>query len=113
MKYSTEHAIRAVQIVENLMPHVSPHPLYAELNEVLLDHTRWHEAHGLFGRIRTEISLPNEAHKKNGLDALFACVAENAAKTAYNCSGRPAPFDNNSFGRLLTCEYEFLVELNG
>ena len=123
MDYKPEHASRALQIIENLIPHVSPHPLYAELAEVLRDRTRWHEAHGLLSRIRTEITLPSEKQegswwrwfvrtRQADLDSLFAYVAENAAKTAYNCSGRPAPFDEDSFDWLLKCEEEFNAKLN-
>lgn len=107
MEYRAGLAARALQIVEELLPHVSPHPLYSELADVLRDQVRWHEAHDLFSRIRTAITLPSESHGKDDLDSLFVYVAENAAKTAFNCSGRPAPFDEDSFDWLLECEQQF------
>jgi hypothetical protein len=50
------------------------------------------------------ITLPSDAPRERGLDAYFINVAENAAKTAYNCSGEPAPFDEESFERLVAAE---------
>lgn len=111
MEYNTEQAARALQIVEGLMPYVRPHPLYRELADLLRDQTRWHEAHDLFSRIREAITLPSETRGKNDLDSLFVYVAENAAKTAYNCSGQPAPFDDDSFEWLLLCEQELRVAI--
>lgn len=108
MLYTPEHAERARAIVERLLPHVSPRPEYRELLEILGDSTRWAEAHSLFCDIRGNITLPFEKREKDGLDSLFVYVAENAAKTAYNCSGEPAPFDDDSFDWLLKCEKDFL-----
>jgi hypothetical protein len=50
--------------------------------------------------------------KKEDLESYFVYVAENAAKTAYNCSGSSAPFDHDSFDRLLKCEKHFMEKLN-
>ena len=108
MRYTPDHASRALTIVEGLLPRVSPRPEYSELVEVLRQPTRWHEAHALFNKIRVNITLPTESHRKSDLDSLFVYVAENAAKTAYNCSGRSAPFDDDSFDWLLRCEKQFL-----
>ena len=108
MRYTPDHASRALQIVEALLPRVSPRPEYRELVEVLRQPARWHEAHALFNKIRVNITLPTESHRKSDLDSLFVYIAENAAKTAYNCSGRSAPFDADSFDWLLRCEQHFL-----
>ena len=118
MKYNAEHAEKALEIVNRLLPRVTLRPEYAELVAVLEDHERWHEAHALFNRIRVNITLPTEAHKgkDKGMDDYFVYVAENAAKTAYNCCehserGRSAPFDNESFDRLIKAERDFLANL--
>jgi hypothetical protein len=95
--------------MEKLYPSVSACAEYAELIAVLREPAHWNEAHAMFGRIRVKITLPQEAMKKKGLDSLFAYVAENAAKTAYNCSCTPVPepFDDDSFEWLLKCEAQF------
>jgi len=112
MKYTLEHAAKAREILTRLMPHVTPRSEYDELVAILEDPSRWKEAHEQFTRIRTRITLANERAKKKDLDACFAYVAENAAKTAYNCSGESAPFDKDSFQWLLRCEREFLDQLD-
>lgn len=111
MKYTSEHASKALEILKRLMPYVSPREEYTELMAILESPTRWKEAHAQFSRIRTRITLPTEAAKKKDLDSYFVYVAENAAKTAYNCSGESAPFDADSFKWMLRCETEFLTQL--
>ena len=107
MDYKPEHAAQALAIMERLSPLVPPRAEYRELIAILREPHRWKEAHALFSRIRVNITLPSECHKKQDLNAHFVYVAENAAKTAYNCSGCSAPFDEDSFEWLLKCEKEF------
>jgi hypothetical protein len=112
MDYEPQHAARALAIMEHLSPLVSPRAEYRELIVILRDPHRWKDAHVLFNKIRVSITLPSESHQKQGLDAYFVYVAENAAKTAYNCSGCPAPFDEDSFEKLLKCEKQFNDKYN-
>lgn len=93
------------------MPRVTARQEYQDLISILRDPSRWKEAHAQFYKIRINITLPSESHKQDTLDHYFVYVAENAAKTAYNCSGESAPFDDNSFYKLLKCEQEFLERL--
>jgi hypothetical protein len=109
--YTAEHASKALEIVRRLLPHVRPRTEYDRLVLVLSDSSRWHEAHALFNDIRVNITLPSESHRRSTLDDFFVYVAENAAKTAYNCSGRSAPFDDDSFEWLLKCEQRFIAAL--
>lgn len=111
MNYNPDHAARALEIMERLSPLVSRRDEYHELIAILRDPQRWNEAHALFTRIRVNITLPSEDRKKSDLDAYFVYVAENAAKTAYNCSGCSAPFDEDSFDWLLKCEKQFIEKL--
>lgn len=108
MKYTPQHAQQALDILERLLPRVTPRREYQDLVAILRAPARWKDAHDQFTKIRVNITLPSESHKKTNLDHYFAYVAENAAKTAYNCSGESAPFDNDSFHWLLKCEQEFL-----
>ena len=108
MHYTPEHAARALGILESLLPMVTPRPEYDGLVAILRDPSRWRDAHDQFSAIRVNITLKNETYGKSDLDSLFAYIAENAAKTAYNCSGCSAPFDNDSFDWLLRCQQKFL-----
>ena len=96
--------------MERLLPQVAFHDEYGELISILREPNRWKEAHAHFIKIRVNITLPSEGHWRKTLDSYFVYVAENAAKTAYNCSGECAPFDEDSYERLLRCEKEFLEQ---
>ena len=111
MQYTPIHAKQALDILQRHMPRVTARQEYQDLISILRDPSRWKEAHAQFTKIRINITLPSESHKKDTLDHYFVYVAENAAKTAYNCSGESAPFDDDSFHRLLKCEREFLERL--
>ena len=106
MLYTPSHAKQALDIVEACLPLVNSKAEYTELVEILRDQSRWKEAHSLFSRIRTNITL-NFKNEDRSLDHYFAYIAENATKTAYNCSGESAPFDADSFAWLLSCEKQF------
>jgi hypothetical protein len=110
--YTPAHAAAALDIMRRLLPHVTPHEEYSELIEILATPSRWPEAHRHFTKIRVNITLKSDEQKETGLDSYFINVAENAAKTAYNCSGEPAPFDEESFERLLHAERLFMEALS-
>lgn len=111
MTYTPQRAAQALEIMLRLSPLVPKRQEYLDLIAILEKPARWKEARDLFRRIRTQITLPFERQKKKDSEAHFVFVAENAAKTAYNCSGEPAPFDDDSFEWLLRCEQEFLAQL--
>lgn len=98
--------------MKRLLPHVATRQEYQDLISILQNPSRWKEAHAQFTKIRTNITLPSESRKQRTLDHYFVYVAENAAKTAYNCSGESAPFDDDSFHCLLKCEQQFLERIN-
>jgi len=110
MKYTPKHAADALEIMDRLLPQVTFREEYGQLISILREPTRWKEAHEQFSKIRVNITLPSEAHCLTSLNSYFVYVAENAAKTAYNCSGEPAPFDDDSYEWLLKCEKEFLEQ---
>jgi hypothetical protein len=112
MNYTPQHAERALDIMERLMVYVTERDEYSELIAILQAPNRWREAHELFRKIRVKITLPSEKRGEKNLDHYFAYVAENAAKTCYNCSHQPAPFDDDSFEWLLKCEEQFLNKAN-
>jgi hypothetical protein len=110
MKHIPEHAARALEIMVRLLPQVAFREEYGELISILREPKRWKEAHAQFSKIRVNITLPSEAHQRKTLGSYFVYVAENAAKTAYNCSGESAPFDDDSYEWLLRAEKEFLEQ---
>ena len=110
MKYTSEHAACALEIMERLLPRVAFHDEYGELISILREPKRWKEAHAQFNKIRVNITLPSEGSLVETLDSYFVYVAENAAKTAYNCSGESAPFDEDSYEWLLRCEKKLLEQ---
>jgi len=111
MRYTPQHAAQALEIIRRLLPYVTEREEYRDLISILGNPTCWKDAHDQFSKIRTNITLPFEREKRTDLDAFYVFVAENAAKTAYNCSGEPAPFDSDSFRWLLRCEKEFLEKM--
>ena len=110
MKYTSEHAAKPLEIMERLLPQVTFRDEYDELISILRQPERWKEAHTLLKKIGVNITLPSENRRRKTLDFYFVHVAENAAKTAYNCSHKRAPFDEGSYEWFLRCEEEFLEE---
>lgn len=114
--YSAEHAARALEIVRDRLPFVRPHRLYDRLVAILETPERWREAHDVFDDIRFQITLPSErACFRNApltAEHAFICIAELAAKTAYNCSGPIGPFDDDSYDALIA-ESEFFTKQFG
>jgi len=65
-----------------------------ELGLMAADHSRWHLGHALFQRIRSKTLI---AERSNDSVKLAQCMFEEAcAKTFYNLSLHPAPFDSDS-----------------
>ena len=65
-----------------------------ELAAMAADRGRWSKAHGLFGRIRQKTLVAERAGDRT-LAAQYL-FEEICAKTLYNLSGEPAPFDADS-----------------
>jgi hypothetical protein len=65
-----------------------------ELHRMIGDHKTWSKAHELFHRIRQK-TLVAERRKDELADCQYL-FEEVCAKTLYNLSGQPAPFDEDS-----------------
>jgi len=74
--------------------HSSDRSTLDELYRMIADWDTWHEAHDLFQRIRFK-TLEAGRRGDRGLEAQY-CFEEVCAKTLYNLTGRPAPFDPDS-----------------
>ena len=85
----------AIQRLSQLFAEVSPdRSTLDELVSVAGDRGRWHGAHDLFQRIRKK-SLDVARRNDTKLLAQYG-FEEACAKTLYNLSGKPAPFDADS-----------------
>jgi hypothetical protein len=65
-----------------------------ELSLMAADRSHWHRGHALFQRIRSKTILA-EKSKDSARSAQYL-FEEACAKTFYNLSGQPAPFDADS-----------------
>ena len=78
-------------LIAVFMSHANDCTTLSELDELIQDHTRWRTAHDLFQRVRKKTLV---AHRTgNQLLETQYQFEEVCAKTLYNLSGEPAPFD--------------------
>jgi hypothetical protein len=83
------------RLLEWLAPRCSDHSSIDELLGLLsAERTRWQHAHSLFDRIRHK-TLDAAGRGDKVLEAQYG-FEEVCAKTIYNLSGYPAPFDADS-----------------
>ena len=82
------------QLLEVIASGVSDRETINALLRVIDDHRRWKEAHDLFNRIRDK-TLRADASGDRKLIAQY-CFEEICAKSIYNESGEPYPFDSDS-----------------
>jgi hypothetical protein len=69
--------------------------------------SRWRDGHDLFDRVR-DLTLIEEKSRTSNVYRALLYVAEIAAKTVYNASGEPAPFDNDSPWWIAQCALDFV-----
>jgi hypothetical protein len=78
-------------LIEVFKPHCADCSTLNELAEFAADRSQWRRAHDLFDRIRKKtLSVERTADQLLVAQYLFE---EACAKTLYNLSGEPAPFD--------------------
>ena len=109
--YPQKCGFQAAEIVTRLIPSVTMRPEYRLLVDVLTHPGRWHEAHDVFDSIRRTVTLVRERDKRpyTTADDFFIYIAENAAKTAFNCVATDALFDDDSYDYLLALERDFVA----
>ncbi len=107
--YPADCGLRAAENYARLLHFVRPRPEYSHLLAVISDRARWHEAHDAFSRIRVGVTLVRERHQSGDItaDDLFMYIAENAAKTAFNCTLTDAPFDDDSYDYFMQLVQDF------
>jgi len=73
------------------IPHCGDCSTLDELAEIAVDRSQWRTCHSLFDRIRKKtLSAERNGDQLLGAQYLFE---ESCAKTLYNLSGEPGPFD--------------------
>ena len=83
-----------IKLIELFAPRLRDRSTLNELRQMIGDYKSWPNAHGLFQRIRKK-TLDAEA-RGDGLADCQYLFEEICAKTLYNLSGEPAPFDADS-----------------
>ena len=81
-------------LIETFAARTTDRTTLDELYHMIEDRSTWHKAHDLFQRIRLK-NLDAGRRVEPQLEAQY-CFEEVCAKTLYNLSGRPAPFDADS-----------------
>ncbi|MBX3432265.1 MAG: hypothetical protein KF847_02845 [Pirellulales bacterium] len=82
------------EMVSFFIPHCEDVSTLNELNGMAADRTQWRRAHDLFDRIRRK-TLRADRTNDRMLQHQYS-FEEICAKTLYNLSGCPAPFDDDS-----------------
>jgi hypothetical protein len=82
------------RLIEVFALHSTDRSTLDELRAMIGDRDTWHRAYDLFQRIRQK-TLAAERRRDELADCQYL-FEEVCAKTLYNLSGRPAPFDSDS-----------------
>ncbi|TWU40283.1 hypothetical protein Q31b_36300 [Novipirellula aureliae] len=82
------------EMVSFFIPHCEDLSTLYELKSMAADSTKWRKAHDLFDRIRNKTLCADKTNDRM-LQHQYS-FEEICAKTLYNLSGYPAPFDDDS-----------------
>lgn len=94
-----EQVRRAVAVLDLSRERCPPVPAIDRVCELGKVQARWAEGHAAFDNVRLLTLLAERAPTDAAYRALLD-LAESAAKTIYNASGAPAPFDHHAPWRL-------------
>ena len=94
MSTATQTAAEIQRLVWVFLPHCDDLETLQALDTMAVDQDDWRNGHGLFQKIRSKNLVAERTgdHLKN----VQYCFEEVCAKTLYNLSGSPAPFDRDS-----------------
>ena len=98
------------EMVEYFLPHCTDTKTLAELKTMASDRTRWRRGHDLFDRIRNK-TLKADRKGDVRLQHQYS-FEEICAKTLFNLSGSPAPFDGDSPFWVIPIALQFAAHLN-
>lgn len=97
------------EMVSFFIPHCKDASTLNELKAMAADGTTWRKAHDLFDRIRNKTLRAGKANDRV-LQHQYS-FEEICAKTLYNLSGHPAPFDDDSPFWVIPIAVAFAQEL--
>ena len=93
---------RGAAVLRICVSRVPAPPEVAHILTLANDRDRWREAHDAFSSVRG-LTLGEARRPTSAAHSALLYVAENVAKTVYNASGAPAPFDNDSPWWIASC----------
>lgn len=97
-------------LIEVFRPYCADFSTLNELTEFTADRSQWRRCHDLFDRIRKK-TLSAERTADQLLEAQYL-FEEVCAKTLYNLSGEPAPFDPDVPFKIVTNAFVLARRLN-
>jgi hypothetical protein len=98
------------EMVDYFMPHCDDTRTLIELKAMAADRKLWRRGHDLFDRIRNK-TLKADKTGNERLQYQY-CFEEICAKTLFNLSGYPAPFDDDSPFWVIPIALQFAAYLN-
>ncbi|WP_372723517.1 hypothetical protein [Novipirellula sp.] len=97
------------EMVDFFLPHCDDTKTLIELKAMASDRTRWRLGHHLFDRIRNKML---KADRKSDIRLQHQYSFEEiCAKTLFNLSGSPAPFDDDSPFWVIPIALQFAAQL--
>lgn len=98
MATATQTAAEIQQLVWLFLPRCNDRETLLALDTMAAEPNQWSEGHKLFQRIRSKTLAAERAGDR--LSNTQYCFEEVCAKTLYNLSGFPTPFDKDSPERI-------------
>ena len=94
MATATQTAAEIQRLVWLFLPRCKDRETLLALDTIAAEPNRWPDGHDLFRKIRSKNLAAEQARDR--LSNVQYCFEEVCAKTLYNLSGLPAPFDKDS-----------------
>ncbi|WP_147300726.1 hypothetical protein [Lysobacter silvisoli] len=94
MATSTQTAADIQRLVWLFLPRCNDRETLLALDAMAAEPSQWHDGHDLFQKIRSKTLAAERVGDR--LSNAQYCFEEVCAKTLYNLSGFPAPFDKDS-----------------
>ena len=98
MATATQTAADIQKLVQIFLSRCDDRDTLLALDAMAADQDQWRGGHDLFQRIRSKTLVAERSGDR--LKSVQYCFEEVCAKTLYNLSGFPAPFDKNSPDRI-------------
>ena len=94
METASKTAADIQRLVRLFLPHCEDSETLLALYAMTTEQGQWRDGHDLFRKIRSKTLVAERS--VNRIKSMQYCFEEVCAKTLYNLSGSPAPFDSDS-----------------